>query len=94
MHEIMSSYESEMNEETHRFKQYESLPVKAENHGKQRENSIRVTMHDSLSGLSQRLMMSRESGKPAQVADVDTNPPLVGTTDNYAAIYTDINVPR
>jgi hypothetical protein len=33
-----------MDEETHRFKQYESLPVKAENYGKQRENSIRVTM--------------------------------------------------
>jgi hypothetical protein len=41
--EIMSSCESEKDEETHRFKQYESLPVKAENYGKQRENSIRVT---------------------------------------------------
>ena len=28
--------------------------------------------HDSLSGLSKRVMMPRESGDPAQVADVDT----------------------
>jgi hypothetical protein len=43
----MSSNESEMDEETHWFnliKQYECLPVKAENYGKQRENSMRVTM--------------------------------------------------
>ena len=33
--------------------------------------------------------MPRESGEPAQVADVDTNPPLVGTVDSDAA--TDIN---
>jgi hypothetical protein len=36
--------------------------------------------------------MPRESGEPTQVADVDTNLPLVGTADNDAA--TDINVPR
>jgi hypothetical protein len=30
--------------------------------------------------------MPRESGEPAQVADVDTNPPLVGTADNDAPI--------
>jgi hypothetical protein len=44
--ENMLSDESEMDEETHRVKQYESLPGKpgSENyHGKQREKSIRVT---------------------------------------------------
>jgi hypothetical protein len=75
-----------MDEETHRFKQYESLPVKAENYGKQRENELYKSHHDSLSGLSKRVMMPRESGEPAQVADVDTNPPLVGTADNDAPI--------
>jgi hypothetical protein len=44
--ENMLSDASEMDEETHRVKQYESLPGKPESdnyHGKQREKSIRVT---------------------------------------------------
>jgi hypothetical protein len=59
----MSSYGSEMDEETHRFKQYESFPVKAENYGKQREIKLDKSHHDSLSGLSKRVMMPRESGE-------------------------------
>ena len=44
--ENMLSNESEMDEETHRVKQYKRLPGKplSDNyHGKQREKSIRVT---------------------------------------------------
>ena len=51
----MSSYGSEMDEE--------SLPVKAENYGKQREIKLDKSHHDSLSGLSKRVMMPRESGE-------------------------------
>ena len=38
----------------------------------QAKRELDKSHHDSLSGLSKTVMMPKESGEPAEVADVDT----------------------